>query len=287
MISDIKVNYAIIGDLRDKIATYKSAIETMEESLNNINSRLETENSGEAVAALISKHEDLKGDISACKGELEDLYKLFSGFHDEMTGIIHPMSYGALMRVDRDDIWWNMQSIIGACTGIGIIRYNVSTYRSFPSFSDSKEEKENQERNYRKIEEIWDIIDSYKSGFDSDIGYMNNLFNSKVVPYEEMDNNYASRAHETYTRYVTTWERIVDGITDFYEGVANFVDGVIKSVEDLIKGLVELVKGVAVYAVGAVAVVISKVTGDTPDWLKGAEEDFYKDNEMIKATLDD
>ncbi|WP_207706255.1 YwqJ-related putative deaminase, partial [Clostridium sp. HBUAS56017] len=137
------------------------------------------------------------------------------------------------------------------------------------------------------IEEIWDIINSYKSGFDSEIDYMNNLFNSKVVPYEEMDNNYASRAHETYTRYVTTWERIVDGIIDFSQMVGNFVDGVIKSVEDLIKGLVGLVKGVFVYAVGAVAVVISKVTGDTPDWLKGAEEDFYKDNEMIKAVLDD
>ncbi|WP_207706250.1 hypothetical protein, partial [Clostridium sp. HBUAS56017] len=109
----------------------------------------------------------------------------------------------------------------------------------------------------------------------------------KVVPYEEMDNNYASRAHETYTRYVTTWERIVDGIIDFSQMVGNFVDGVIKSVEDLIKGLVGLVIGVSVYAVGAVAVAITKVTGDTPDWLKGAEEDFYKDNEMIKAVLDD
>ncbi len=61
----------------------------------------------------------------------------------------------------------------------------------------------------------------------------------------------------------------------------------IKSVEDLIKGLVGLVIGVSVYAVGGVAVAITKGTGDTPDWLKGAEEDFYKDNEMIKAVLDD
>jgi hypothetical protein len=285
--SDLKVNYSIIGNIRDKIATYKSAIEVMEESLNNIKSRLETENSGEAVAALISKHEDLQGDIDSCKGELEDLFNLFSGYHDEMTGIISPKNYSSIMQVDRDDIYWNMESIFGACDAVGMIRYKVSTYRSFPSFSDTDEEKENQERNYSKMEEIWSIINSYKSRFDEDKDDMANLFNNKIVPYEDKDDEYASRAGNVYDKYASSWERMGKFCLDVYEAKENLKKALGKCIEGSFLGIFKLQNQVYDYAIGGIAVLVSKVTGDTPDWLEESEETFYKDNETIRAVIDD
>jgi hypothetical protein len=48
-----------------------------------------------------SQNFNLQGDIDSCEGELEDLFNLFSGYHDEMIGIISPKNYSSIMQLDR------------------------------------------------------------------------------------------------------------------------------------------------------------------------------------------
>ncbi|MBU3102438.1 MULTISPECIES: hypothetical protein [Clostridium] len=44
---------------------------------------------------------------------------------NEMQGIIRPVSSSNMMQVDRNDIWWNMESIFRACDEVGILKINV------------------------------------------------------------------------------------------------------------------------------------------------------------------
>ena len=112
---DIKINYSVLENIRDKISSYKNAIKTIEEVLKTVNSKLENENEGQAIDSLKNKHEELKGDLEGCHGELLDLYTIFNGYINEMQGIISPVRPDIVMRVDRNDIWMNMQSIFGSC----------------------------------------------------------------------------------------------------------------------------------------------------------------------------
>ena len=155
---DIKINYSVLGNIRDKINSYKGAIETIQEVLIAVNSKLENENEGQAIDSLKNKHAELKGDLEGCHEELEDLYTIFNGYINDMQAIISPNKPEILMRVDRNDIWWNKESIIGACQAIGLLKMNIGSYGSFPDFFKTPEEEEDEENNKIKIESAWDDI---------------------------------------------------------------------------------------------------------------------------------
>ncbi|MBU3102431.1 hypothetical protein KPL44_24695, partial [Clostridium sp. DSM 17811] len=72
---------------------------------------MEAENQGEAIEALKENYSELEGDLEGCQEELNDLYIIFDGYISEMQDIIRPVNSSSMMQVDRNDIWWNMESI--------------------------------------------------------------------------------------------------------------------------------------------------------------------------------
>lgn len=53
--------------------------------LKSISSKLENENNGEAVKALIEKNNTLNNQINSCKSEVSDLYDIFNDYVNDMT----------------------------------------------------------------------------------------------------------------------------------------------------------------------------------------------------------
>lgn len=291
MKSDLKINFSVIQEIAESINTYKKALETMQEALNSINGRLESENSGQAVTALIDRHEELQNDINTCKEELESLHKLFNGFYQDMTGIIHPVNYGAEVRVDRLDIYFNMQTIFRS---IDVVKtqwtysqytpvYNTSSSYTNGNGSGSEDEaqKIKEENNYRKMEDIWDIIKSYGNRLEDNKEEMEFLFNRYVVPYEEMDNQYGDSANKLYAQKATVWDRV----KDFGEGVYNLGVGVVDLGIDLLKFPFALGGGILQYGMGGTGYLISKVTGDTPGFFDYTEDKFHETNKKVKSVF--
>ncbi|MBU3102323.1 MULTISPECIES: hypothetical protein [Clostridium] len=54
-----------------------------------------------------------------------------------MQDIIRPVNSSSMMQVDRNDIWWNMESIFRACDEVGILKINVGTGMSLPNLFQS------------------------------------------------------------------------------------------------------------------------------------------------------
>lgn len=154
---DIRIKYSVLEEIRDQIKQYKNAIETIQEVLNTVNNKLE-ENEGQAVNQLKGNYDEIKGDLEGCHEEVDDLYTIFDGYISDMQDIIRPIDPKSIMKVDRNDIWWNMQYVFGACQAVEHLRFNIGTYISLPNFFKSDEEKANEDINERKIEEIWDDI---------------------------------------------------------------------------------------------------------------------------------
>lgn len=287
---DLKINYSKIANISNQINSYKSALETMENSLKSIKDALETENSGDAIKSLIDNYNSLESYISSCKGELEDLYNLFGGYYYDMTAIIRPINEASIMQVDRDDIWFNMQSIKGEISEIGNINnsyssldYSYANPMYYPSTNE--EDKKSSEENYRKIEEIKEKI---KSSANKIKGYeeaMDSLFNNKIVHYENMDDEYASKAKSAYNKYASAEE--VDYISAVNAGkdIKNFFTGVYNSFKGLVEGTVELFLGTCMYATGAAVLLTGK------EQLSDCDKDnisaFHKGNEMLGAILED
>lgn len=84
---------------------------------------------GQAIESLKNKYTELEGDLEGCQEELGDLYTIFNGYINEMQGIISPIRPHEIMQMDRNDIWWNMESIFGACESVGLLRMNIVSYK--------------------------------------------------------------------------------------------------------------------------------------------------------------
>jgi len=265
---DIRINYSVLERISLNIKKYKNAIETIRQVLSFVNSKLEAENQGEAIEALKENYSELEGNLEGCQEELNDLYTIFDGYINEMQDIIRPVSSSNMMQVDRNDIWWNMESIFRACDEVGILKINVGTGMSLPNLFQSDEEKANEQKNSRMMEDIGDDIKYCYNRLNDNKDDLKNIYDKKVVPYENKDDEYSDKAGKLYFKYTNTWERTVESVKDFGLTGINIGKGLVNLAADVLKGGYGLAKG-AVVIVGAGAAMKSMMeTGDAPDCLK-------------------
>ena len=284
---DIKVNYGTIDSIVQELERYRSALESIESRIISINNKLESENSGEAVSALRTKYSDMKSQISSCKEEITDLHDIFSNYSNDMTSIIRPKNHESMMRVSRNDIYWNMETLISSCCNVGMTRRNAAVFKSFPSPFASDEEKAAERRNGDKLDDLHNSIGYYYNRLMEDVSDMRDLYNRKVIPYENMDDTYKSKANSIYSKYTNFFEDLHTKLNSFGVGTINLVKGIGGSILGFIGDVWNLVKGVFVYAGAAIGIACTAVFGDAPDCLKECKSKAAKYNETISAIIHD
>ncbi|MEL5897885.1 hypothetical protein AAGC94_07375, partial [Clostridium sporogenes] len=109
---DIKINYGKIEEIIYNISKYESALEDMESLLKSIHQQI-SNSTGESINALLENYEVLTRNIDICKEELRDLRKILSDYINEMSRYAQAIDRGSLIRVDRNDVWWNIKSMEG------------------------------------------------------------------------------------------------------------------------------------------------------------------------------
>lgn len=126
-----------------------------------------------------------------------------------------------MMRVDRNDIWWNYKQIEGEATSFDWIVQDtgstLATYKRLfipnPFSSDEENEakksaqqqKEDAEsarrqRNYEKLQGFRDQLDtSIRKELSDSVDEIKKIYENKVIPFENTDDSYKSKMSAYYS----------------------------------------------------------------------------------------
>lgn len=285
MIRDIKVNYGELKRLLYQLNRYRKALVQMGESVVKIQNALK-KNKGFVITALVEQSAEIEKEIKSIKGEVDSIYNIMNHYVIDMTRIIAPVRESKMMRVDRNDIYWNKQAINGLCDSVSSIPRRVSTYGDYDfwPFDEDEEERERRRRNDEKLSQIQSLLYNSSKTFGVYKEQMNKLY-SVVQKYENMDDSYSKQAKDL------KWDNtsFAEGLDDIGKGakkvVTDVAQGVVEGAMDLVKGLVDTAGGVLKYDGAFLATAYGEVTGkDIPDSL----ERYYEEkSEMVNAVLKD
>ena len=282
---DIKVNYGTLSGVVSNLKQYNEAIESIDGLLISINEKLENENDGKAIEALQSKYDKLKGQIDSCKEETEDLYNIFNNYVNDMTAIIKPIDDQKMMRVSRNDIYWNKESIGNACDNIGNMM--SSPLAALESVGTVLTSGTNVKSNIEKMYAISLLAKATSEDLQNDMDDINKLYNENVISYENMDDAYKNKASELYDKYSSAWEKFTTTVGKAGKASIDIVKGFFSSLVGLVEGVFGLLKGVVVYAGAGLGAISEKITGDAPDCLKYCERKAEEYNKTIVEIVKD
>ena len=168
---DLKINYGILDDIINQLGIYKRSLKDMETSLSTIATYIE-HNQGKSIEALKDRIKGSKEQMAEYEMQINDLLNLFQGYVDDTTAYITPLQRNTMMRVDRNDIYWNLKQMeSGIRTNI---RKAIRITNQPPSFWGFWEDVTDKEK------EASSINKSRISSIRSDIEQTNSRLNHKM-----------------------------------------------------------------------------------------------------------
>lgn len=276
---DLKLNFGVLDDIIGELYTFMRALEQMYEAVQGIQALLDI-SEGRAIEVLKTEKQRIEQKIDAYKEKVNDLYHFLQDYSSSMQAHIRPVNFQAMMRVDRQDIWHNLNQI-GQSTGdpFGRIGQAKPTGASYP---EEKQIEYGYEiaRNRAGLEHIYTETDNLKQYLDGKVHEMKELFNQKVVHFEETDNYFANRAGALYDKYTGGWERVKDAIGTVGTGVIDIVKGAGIGIWDTVIGIFSFASSGVVLLVSSVIVCFP----GAPDWAKENVDNF---NKTVAAVLND
>ncbi|MGO5073035.1 CdiA family toxin C-terminal domain-containing protein [Clostridium sporogenes] len=279
---DIKINYGKIEEIISNIIKYDGALNDMESSLNYIKAEINN-STGESIDSLLYNYELLIKNIGICKEELNDLRKILSDYINEMSGYAQAIDRGSLIRVDRNDVWWNIKSMEGIINQITDEQMRWG-YNYSGSWSSDKDVIRREEHNARQIDSINHIVEKYVNKLNGKIQEIYAIHNSKVIPFENTDDAFRDKAWNMYWKCTGLGDWVGDFFGFLDKSFNNIIDGVLKGLTDLVVGLAQLAIGAVEYVGSCAVVVLCEPFGGAPDWAKNK---VNEDNELILSILKD
>ncbi|RDU22225.1 hypothetical protein [Anaerosacchariphilus polymeriproducens] len=285
---DLKLYFEKTEKIANDLNAYLRAVTTMETVLKNVCKKL-SHCEGKSIDAILDTKEDLEKDIKKCKNEIKNLYDLFQGYNTDMQNIMEPKNRSSMMRVDRNDIAWNKFQISQQVEIVQNLKVLVQANSQGYAYgvneltgNEDDEEIKKQQRNGAKIDEIFNtiVLSSYtilKQNMDD----VDNFHESKVIPFENMDDTYASKAgklFKTYEGNVEWFKRIVG---TGKKHINQIVRGVGKALWDMVEGLGKMAVGLIAFAGSAVVVGACKPLDISPP--KWASNTFHEGVETTKV----
>ncbi len=108
---DLKINYDSLKAIQAIVKKYKDALEDLQESTNTFADVIKAQE-GDAFKELETEfEEDISVDYSSLISILGDVDTNIGNYMTDMTSYITPEDSSIICRVDRNDIWWNLQQI--------------------------------------------------------------------------------------------------------------------------------------------------------------------------------
>ena len=233
-----------IQEYGDKLENLKSASTTFLNVLKNQDSVSYATLSEEWECGII-------GYIDEIQGRLDLLESALSNYIEDMKGYISPESKDAMMRVDRNDIWYNIQQIAQQYEQFLTIQGDAgSSYPDYRHFAiglsaeeellmreQEERERERRERNYQKLVSFRQgSVNNALNYFLENIGDINAIYKNAIIPFENTDDDYASLAEFYYDMWATTG----DNWTDFLRSSGDICRGLGDATVDMLDGIASL-----------------------------------------------
>ena len=156
-----------------------------------------------------------------------------------------------MMRVDRNDIWYNIQQIAQQYEQFLTIQGDAgSSYPDYRHFAiglsaeeellmreQEEREKERRERNYQKLVSFRQgSVNNALNYFLENMGDINAIYKNAIIPFENTDDDYASLAEFYYDMWATTG----DNWTDFLRSSGDICRGLGDATVDMLDGIASL-----------------------------------------------
>ena len=243
---DLKINYDYLCEINSIVKKYIDALEELQSETEAFVEIINNQE-GDVFVELKNEYEDaIAADYTDLIDILKEVYHISGRYIEEMQYYIAPENSSMLCRVDRNDIWWNIQQIKA------IPYAYVEAYPHVPShyymdefvnpFSDDADEvrarnedrRRRRENNYNKLVDFYNnTIRSTADGLWQDTEDLKSIYDNYVVEYENTDDVYARKMDELYDS-IKNW---IDIAGDLWEGTTDFLRGFGTGIVDLAKGL--------------------------------------------------
>ncbi|MFS0881798.1 deaminase domain-containing protein [Metabacillus niabensis] len=282
---DLKINYGILDGIIEQLHTYKNALDTMHSSLETLVGFIRN-NYAESIDAWDDLVKDSKKHIKDYQTQIGDLLSLFEGYVDDTTAYISPIARNLMMRVDRNDIWANLCQVESGITNNvpkALSQANRVPSDLFNWDDPTDEEKASSRANKAKMEYIQAEIQTTNNILNKKMDSLWNLYDNKIVPFENTDDAYNDKAADVKDKYTDFFEAVADALSGIGNAVASFVEGLVDGIVDIVVGLVTII-------IEAGIVAISNQIPDfvEPDILKDkANEIKDKYGEMVVNAVED
>lgn len=256
---DLKINFGILEQIRDELYQFMRALENMKSSVNNIDNLLANA-SGKSIEAISQDKKDVITAIDTYKEQVNDVYVLISDYIGDMTSYIRPINQYGLMRVDRDDIWWNISQIEGA-NAVNVTKPSRYGYTAIAGY-------ETDANNDIIAEQIEADITYLKTRISGEISALWQIHDQQIAPFEDTDDHFKSRSETLYDRYTSWEERNKDIMLGIESGIYNFFSGLITGVIGIVDGIFSLIVNVIKYVGYGAVYLVTAPFGATPDHMQ-------------------
>lgn len=256
---DLKINFGILEQIRDELYQFMRALENMKASVNNIDNLLANA-SGKSIEAISEDKQGVITAIDTYKEQVNDVYVLISDYIGDMTAYIRPINQYGLMRVDRDDIWWNISQIEGA-NAVNVTKPSRYGYTPIAGY-------ETDANNDLVAEQIEADIAYLKTRISGEISALWQIHDQQIAPFEDTDDYFKSRSETLYDRYTSWEERNKDIMLGIESGIYNFFSGLITGVIGIVDGIFSLIVNVIKYVGYGAVYLVTAPFGATPDHMQ-------------------
>ena len=247
MKNDIQLNMSQLADIYETIsAFYKRAEQLHETSIKFYEAIM-----NQTTTELYELAEDWNSHVipreQQLLARLEKASELLLGYIGEMGSCITPVDATKMMRVDKADIWFNLEQIrMELCNFIYSPTSMICQFITWDNEEIDETETDPEKLNFfeeakKKRQRNYEKLSNFQLNFrlNAEIYMESELFrvyNESIVPYEEIDNEYSGLAEEEYRAYVTTH----DSGTDFERGAGQLFEGFIDGALETLDGLYTL-----------------------------------------------
>lgn len=279
---DLKLNYAHLEMTYIRLKQYMEAIDTLVRTASVFSAAMQAQDSDAYERLQKYWDDEVTTDAAMLSSRLNLIAENLRSYIDAMTDYIAPASYGAQIRVDRNDIWFNYTQM----AGISIDYLNILTdtgsswdnYRRNFCYNPLESETSNNARrdrmhredheescrrgrNYQKLSDFRELLRQQLSGpVAEQVQEIQKIYENKIIPYENTDDEYSKKIRELYDE----WATIGDRIRENRKETLDVYRGGFAALKDLLVGALGLIKGVAEWQIYS----LFGNWGWAPEWLE-------------------
>ena len=241
---DLKLNMSHLDAISRKVQRYIDAMEAVGLAARKFEQTIKDQDS-DAYNKLSEQWEtNVWENEKILKYRLGVIKEMIDSYISDMTDYIAPENETAMMRVDRNDIWWNYKQIEGEATSFDWMVQDtgstLATYKRLfiPNPFSSDEENEakksaqqqeedaesaRRQRNYEKLQGFRDQLDtSIREKISDSVDEIRKIYENKVIPFENTDDSYKSKM----SAYYSEWSSMGDKFSDVGNAIRDFLAGI-------------------------------------------------------------